>query len=470
MFKRVIAFLLLTLPISAMALPTWKNEVLYFVMLDRFADGEMTNNSDVDLENDLAFHGGDLKGLALKLDYLKTLGVTTVWLTPINQQIDFAITSDKGEFYAHHGYWANDFYKIDPRFGSEQDLKDLVDEAHKRDMKIILDVVYNHLGYGADFEDTKPEWLRMGSQCGGDDVTQCLSGLPDLRTELPEVRDYLFEAHLGLAERTGIDGFRLDTVKHVTHDFWQAHRKAVDERLGKDFMLLGEIWGADKITARPYFKNDELDGTFDFVFRDRVVEFLNGISNGKRFGRYLSKRHNVIEGHFLAPFLSNHDMPTLLATLRGDKDKYLLAATLLFSVEGMPVITWGEEFGREGKPWPGNRENMYWRNAEDKPNAKWEADEGIYAVFKTLINIRKEHPDLRGDQYKVLYFNDDALALQRGDGALVVVNRSDTPVRWNEKLGGLNEWQLIFSSTDNTQISLESLIGPVEARIFKKLR
>jgi glycosidase len=113
---------------------------------------------------------------------------------------------------------------------------------------------------------------------------------------------------------------------------------------------------------------------------------------------------------------------------------------------------------------------MYWRNAEDKPNAKWEADEGIYAVFKTLINIRKEHPDLRGDQYKVLYFNDDALALQRGDGALVVVNRSDTPVRWNEKLGGLNEWQLIFSSTDNTQISLESLIGPVEARIFKKLR
>ena len=448
----------------------WKDELLYFVMLDRFADGDPTNNQDVDQSNDLAFHGGDLEGLTQQLDYLADLGATAVWLTPINQQIDFSIANPNGQFFAHHGYWANDFYAIDPRFGTEADLKNLVSEAHNRGIKVILDVVYNHLGYGADFEDTRPEWLRMGGQCGGDDETMCLSGLPDLRTELPEVRNYLFEAHLGLAERTGIDGFRLDTVKHISHDFWQEHRRLATERLGSDFMLLGEIWGADKITARPYFKSDELSGAFDFVFRDRTLEFLNNISNGKRFGRYLSKRHAVVDGHFLAPFLSNHDMLTLLATLREDKAKYLVAATLLFTAEGLPVITWGEEWGRAGKAWPANRANMYWPDSSVQPNSDWVGDATIFAKFAELIKLRKALPDLRSSKSEVAYTTQDVLALKRGETSLVVVNRSDSAAQWNDKLGAREDWRLVFSSQGVTVIDKPVLAEGMDARIYVKNR
>lgn len=238
----------------------WTDEILYFVMLDRFADGDNANNTGVDLGNKLAFHGCDLRGLTEHLDYIQELGATAIWLTPINQQIDGFVENEYSNFYAHHGYWTENFYRIDPRFGSEADLKALVERAHGLGMKVILDVVYNHVGYDADFVDSHGHWVRWGEQCGVDAVTQCLSGLPDLRTELPEVRDYLFEAHMGLAKRTGVDGFRLDTVKHISHDFWQQHRQASRARLGDEFTLLGEIWGADKRSARRYFEEDKLDG------------------------------------------------------------------------------------------------------------------------------------------------------------------------------------------------------------------
>lgn len=146
---------------------TWKDEILYFVMLDRFADGDFTNNQDVDLNNTLAFHGGNLKGLREHLGEIKELGATAIWITPINQQVTHPISNQGGPFHPHHGYWANDFTQVDPRYGSEQDLKDLVTAAHGLGMKVILDTVYNHVGYGADWEKKKPEWLRTGVQCGG---------------------------------------------------------------------------------------------------------------------------------------------------------------------------------------------------------------------------------------------------------------------------------------------------------------
>lgn len=445
---------------------TWKDEILYFVMLDRFADGDSTNNQDVDLNNTLAFHGGDLKGLREQLGEVKELGATAIWITPINQQVTHPISNQGGPFYPHHGYWANDFTQVDPRYGSEQDLKDLVAAAHGLGMKVILDIVYNHVGYGADWEKEKPQWLRAGGQCGGSDVTLCLSGLPDLRTELPEVRQYLFDAHIGLAERTGIDGFRLDTVMHVEHGFWQAHRAEVRKRLGKDFLLLGEVWGADKFTARPYFQDDEMDAVFDFTFSDHILGYLNGLGSAKRLGRYLSRRHDVAADHFLAPFLSNHDMPTLLAMLRGDVDRYLLAATLLFSVEGMPVITWGEEVGRTGKVWPYNREDMAWSDPAVKPNASWTRNEFVRAKYRALINLRHSNTDLRGHLSSVSYADQDVLALKRGEKTVLVINRSDHGVKWPPELGKPDHWRLAFSSGGDTATS--DMISAREARIYIK--
>lgn len=463
MKQLLVATILSLMAINAQA--SLKNEILYFVMLDRFVDGDQTNNLDVNVAHDLTFHGGDLKGLGEQLDYIHELGATAVWLTPINRQIDGFVDNEYGEFYAHHGYWAEDLYSIDPRFGSEADLKALVDKAHRLDMKVILDVVYNHLGYGADFVEANPHWFRVGDQCGGDAITTCLSGLPDMKTELPEVREYLFDAHLGLAKRTGLDGFRLDTVKHIGHEFWQEHAIKAKARLGDDFILIGEIWGADKISARKYFEQEELDGVFDFVFRDRTIGFLNGIGSAKRYGRYLSKRHLVKDGHFLAPFLSNHDMPTLLAMLGGDKERYLIAATVLFSMEGMPTITWGEEYARQGKAWPKNRDNMYWENSELLPGASWDADLAVRDKFKQLIALRKSNQDLTSSVNELVYSTKHSVALKRGDNTLLVVNRSEAAVGWPTELGDADSWEVQYSSSIS-KVDLSQLAGAREARIY----
>jgi len=433
----ICALLLAATPLMAKGLA---DEVIYFVMLDRFADGDSGNNQGVDSTNPLAFQGGDLRGLTQKLPYIADLGATAIWITPVVQQIEGSIKAENGlDFYPHHGYWASDVTKLDRRYGSEDDLKALVEAAHARGIKILLDVVYNHLGYGMESSDSAG-WLRKGAECGSDPVTLCLSGLPDYKTELPEVRRYLFDAYIGLAERTGLDGFRLDTFKHVSHDFWQAHRTEVDRRLGKNFILIGEIWDGDRFLAKPYFKGDEANAIFDFSFRDRVLKFLSGVYDGAKLGRYLAARHDVQTGYYLAPFLSNHDMSMMLAMLRGDKQRLAIAATLLMSAEGPPVLTWGEEIGRRGGVWPDNREGMDWNGPS--------RDDALRDIFKRLITVRKATPDLRGSGYKVLYSDKEILVYQRGENAIVAISRSDAMQAIT--LDGVDPaaWHLAFSSVE----------------------
>ncbi|MDG2340446.1 MAG: alpha-amylase family glycosyl hydrolase, partial [Paracoccaceae bacterium] len=133
----LIAFLIATQPINALA-TEWRDEIIYFVMLDRFADGDDSNNQGVDADDPLAFHGGDLKGLAANLQEIADLGATAVWLTPIVEQVE-PVPNEHGLFHGHHGYWANSFTRLDPRFGSERDLADLVERAHAMGLKVILD-------------------------------------------------------------------------------------------------------------------------------------------------------------------------------------------------------------------------------------------------------------------------------------------------------------------------------------------
>jgi glycosidase len=214
----------------------WSDAVLYFVILDRFADGSGANNTNVDRNNPGGFHGGDLAGLTAQLDEIAELGATALWITPVARQIDYCppaqpptgVTVPGGwfEHCAFHGYWADDYQTLDPRFGTEAELKALIEAAHARGIKVLLDVVYNHVGYDARYLTEKPGWFRTKPvDCAADPLTCQVGGLPDFRTELPEVQDYLLDAQLGLASRTGLDGFRLDTVKHVEHEFWQRHRR-----------------------------------------------------------------------------------------------------------------------------------------------------------------------------------------------------------------------------------------------------
>jgi alpha-amylase len=235
-------------PVKVMPQRDWSDAVLYFVILDRYADGSGANNTHVDRMNPGGFHGGDLAGLTAQLDEIADLGATAIWITPVARQIDYCppaqpptgVTVPGGwfEHCAFHGYWADDYQSIDPRFGTEAELKALVEAAHARGIKVLLDVVYNHVGYDSRYlkDPAKAGWFRTRPvDCAEDALTCQVGGLPDFRTELPAVQDYLLDAQLGLAQRTGLDGFRLDTVKHVEHAFWQRHRRETRERLGPTF-------------------------------------------------------------------------------------------------------------------------------------------------------------------------------------------------------------------------------------------
>jgi alpha-amylase len=436
----------------------WADEIIYFVMIDRFADGDPGNNQGADPANPLAFQGGDLAGLTARLPEIASLGATALWITPVVQQIAGPVDNEHGPFWGHHGYWAEEFATLDPRYGSEADLAALVDAAHGLGIKVLLDVVYNHVGYGASWTVTQPDWLRQGDQCGADDVTLCLAGLPDLRTDLPEVRDALFEAHLGLAQRVGLDGFRLDTFKHVEADFWAAHRDQVRARLGEEFLLLGEVWDGDRYLAEAPFAAGTLDGMLDFSFRDRVMRFLQGSESAERLARYLTNRHQVTGG-VMAPFLSSHDVPMLLAMLRGDRAKLRIAFALLMMAEGPPVITWGEEVGRAGGPWPDNRGAMPWGGDDQMPGAGLPRDEGLRADLAALIALRRGDPGLHSGPLVTHHAADDVLILQRGDW-LIAVNRGAGPVAVGALGPPAGNWWIAWGDGPDQPMGAAMLPGP----------
>ena len=237
-----------------------------------------------------------------QLDELSDLGVTALWITPVVENIPGFVTGAGFPDWGYHGYWADDFYAIDSRFGTEADLEDLVDAAHERGIKVLLDVVYNHAGYDSKYltDPATRDWFRteQAGTCGSDDLTSCLAGLPDFRTDLPEVRDYLMKAHLGLAERTGLDGFRVDTFKHVEHDFWQEHRRRTRERLGEEFFLIGEVWGGDGRVLDPWFAGDEMDAGFDFSFQGSALAFVQ-VLEGEAHVMIAGEAHHVGAGQMI---------------------------------------------------------------------------------------------------------------------------------------------------------------------------
>ncbi|HYG64801.1 MAG TPA: alpha-amylase family glycosyl hydrolase [Thermoanaerobaculia bacterium] len=462
----------------------WDDAILYFVILDRFADGDPRNNANVDRRAKGTFHGGDLAGLTQQLDEIADLGATAIWITPVVDNMDGFVTGAGFPDWAYHGYWADDFTRVDPRFGTEAELKRLVDEAHARGIEVLLDVVYNHAGYESAYlkNPATRSWLRIESQgsCGKDDITTCVSGLPDFRTEEPQVADHLLEAHISMAERVGLDGFRLDTVKHVTHGFWQEHRRRVNQRLGEDFFLIGEVWGGDAKSLDPWFAGDEMDAGFDFSFQGNVISFLQGRGRTVAFDRYLLSRDKVREGYLLSPYLSSHDVPGALMQLEGNTELFRLAALLQLTASGLPTIYYGEEVARPGGDWPDNRSDMPWGDRKVLPGAGLPRDEKLRADYKKLIAIRRAHKALsRGDHQSVssegdllvfarLYTGEGA---ESGDAVVVAVNRGavpatasfDAPAEWGD--GPVRD---LWNGSDVTRTGgkIEITVAPREARIL----
>lgn len=480
---------LLFSPSLSFATPDWSDDVVYFVLVDRYADGDSGNNRGVERSNPGGFHGGDLKGLIQQLDELADLGVTALWINPVQKQISQSFYASAPKFgfpeFKHrgfHGYWIDDFAAMDAHFGSIDDLKKLVGEAHKRRIKVLLDVVYNHAGYSSTYESSRTSdgqsWLRSGEgNCEVDPITCRVGGLPDFKTELPEVRDYLLKANIDLAKQAGVDGFRLDTFKHIETGFWLEHRNRTRNELNKDFFLLAEYWGGTASSLDPFFERDEVDSGFDFSFKGSCEAFVNNRGRTVAYGSYLGSRHKVRKGYLLAHYLSSHDEPMALYNMDGNKDKFRICAAIQMTSLGLPVIYYGEEVARNGSEWPLNRTNMPWGDRNIKPGKGDTRDEAMRDYYKKLLRIRHQHPALsRGDYTLVSGPQDAVLAYLRheaasNDSVLVLVNREDKEMTADFMLPAAWDKQTVTDELNNNPSTISAgristSMAPRSVRIF----
>lgn len=409
---------------------------LYLVMVDRFHDGDGAAFPGRDPADPLAFHGGDLKGLLEKLPYLSDLGVTALWLTPVHLQVSEPVGPAGQRHWPLHGYWPEDHVQLDPRFGTDEDLRAITERAHELGLRVVLDVVVNHFGYGAKAAQLRAlvRSQQLGTCPGGDatEWTACLFGLPDLKTEDRDVRSRVAAWTITWVERFRLDGFRIDAAKHVEPELlWEVHDGA--ERLtrargGRGFLTLAEHWGAapgDDVVGA-YVESGAADTLFDFSFSGLVEGFLTGRMRAEALAHHLERWH-AAEGPPLVHFLDTHDTATLHHRLGAARQRYPLAAVLQMTVRGIPLVTWGDEVARGGGEWPRNRSSMPWERLNDRDGRR------LHATWRQLLHSRRALPSLRSREYRtaLAVTGEDAatLAFQRGEDTLVVVHRGAAATR-----------------------------------------
>ncbi|AIQ22910.1 pullulanase [Paenibacillus sp. FSL H7-0737] len=385
----------------------WDEARIYFALTDRFKDGDPTNNENVDKDQLEAYHGGDFRGMIDNLDYLQELGINTLWITPIVDNIDF----NKGhgfKQYGYHGYWAKDFTKLDEHLGDMETFKELIEKAHDKGIKIMVDVVLNHTGYGLKAEDKEPTitaedkarfegMLRTdGVSADTDPIKGELAGLPDFKTEDPAVREKIIAWQTGWLDNARtergdtIDYFRVDTVKHVEDTTWKAFKNALTS-IDPNFKMTGEYFGGTIDSNGGMLETGQMDGLLDFGFNDAAKDFTDGKVNS--VDSYLQERELKIDNtKMMAQFLSSHDEDGFLSNyVDGDKGKLKIAAALQITAKGQPVIYYGEELGKSGKNAGDMSKGEFSENRKDMPWDQLTAEKPLHDHYQKLLNIRAKY-------------------------------------------------------------------------------
>ncbi|KOX20191.1 sulfonate ABC transporter ATP-binding protein [Streptomyces sp. NRRL F-6491] len=486
-------------------------EQFYFVLPDRFANGDTSNDrggltgsrtqTGFDPTDKGFYQGGDLKGLTERLDYIKGLGTTAIWMAPIfkNRPVQ---GEGKDASAGYHGYWITDFTQVDPHFGTNADLERLIAAAHRKGMKVFFDVITNHTadtvdyaeqkyGYrpkgahpyldkdGRPFDDREaigrvdrdsfpytpvvstakadtkvPAWLndptmyhnRGDSTWVGESAEYGdFVGLDDLWTERPEVVEGMERIYEKWVRDFKIDGFRIDTVKHVDLDFWTQWATALDayakKRGREDFFMFGEVYSADTTVTAPYVTRGRLDATLDFPFQDAARAFASQGAGADRLAkvfaedyRYTTDKANAYEQ---VTFLGNHDMGRIGTFLKQDNpnatdaellQRARLANELMFLSRGNPVIYSGDEQGFTGaggdkdarQPLFASKAADYLDDDQlgtDRTHATDAYDTGhpVYRSVAALSKLTREHPALRDGIQRERHAEGSVYAFSRTD-------------------------------------------------------
>lgn len=468
-------------PVVTNLVEDWRDEVLYQLLTDRFANADPTNDTRVAPGPD-RYHGGDWKGVRERLDYVQALGATAIWISPVVRNVDKDTGGD-----GYHGYWTLDFTRTNPHFGSDFELRELVRAAHARGLKVIVDVVVNHAGqvffYDLDRDgvldpgENDAPWSRSvidvplvfpqsaqvfpelfrypesyhrrGVVTDWENDEQVLladftGGLKDLATERSDVREALVDIHAKWAIDYDFDGYRIDTLKHVEDGFWDEFCVELRRRLAaagkRKFFLFGEAFdGNDGILGR-YTRPGRLDAVlyfsqkfslFDDVFGgDAPASRLAGLVDARARSYGSAPQPDgigVAPRDALVGFIDNHDVPRFLASRNHDEGRKRLRAALayLLTSPGVPCLYYGTEQELAGGESPANREDLW--------TGGYRTDGETFRFVAKVAAVRKAHPALRRGTFALRWASEgrgdeqDAglIAFERQDGAdvaIVVVN------------------------------------------------
>jgi cyclomaltodextrinase len=419
--------------------PAWvQDAVFYEIFPDRFRNGDPANDpagvqrwgEPPTREN---FFGGDLDGIRQGLKYLAELGITAIYLTPI-----FAAGTN-------HRYDAHDYLLIDPALGDIDDLREMVAEAHRLGIRVILDAVFNHCGDGfwafrdlveRGEESQYRDWFDVRSfpirqdpptyqTCGG------AVYLPKLNTENPEVRRYLLEVATYWIKEAGIDGWRLDVPWKVPVDFWQEFQAAV-KAAKPDAYVVAEIWR----DAHPWL--GVWDGAMNYRLRDHILDFCARDSMDAEdfaFECEALHRYHGEAAPWMLNLLGSHDTPRLLTLCGNDERRAILALTALFTLPGTPMLYYGDEIGMEGENDPDCRRCMRW------DEVRW--NESINQTVRRLIRLRRDLPALRRGSWEPLFLFNGVCVYRRGhegEEVVVILNPRDAQCNLAVPIGSETRW------------------------------
>ncbi len=391
---------------------TWQDEVMYFPLTDRFSDGDPGNNYEVDKRNPLSFHGGDFKGIKDNLDYLQETGATTLWLSPIQDNTNLGVIGSYRSA-GYHGYWIRDHYGVEEHQGSKEQVKELIQEAQDRGMKVVLDTVLNHVAPDHEWtrDPSKRDWFH--NQGGIEDYNnqqqveqRDLGGLPDLNQSNPEVYEYLLANTAHLVKEYGVDGLRMDAVKHISKDFWAKFIPDLKERVqDPDLFILGEVLHGDVNYVAPY-QRAGIDHLFDIPMYYSTVDVFGKDTSCKELARRFADDHKYADPSKLVTLLDNHDFPRFMTTAQGTEDeraqRLQLAMSFLMTMRGTPSLYYGTETAMEGGHDPDNRQMM---DFDRRPEVR--------GHFQKLAEIREGNEALRRGQQHELWVDDKVYAFAR---------------------------------------------------------
>ncbi len=413
--------------IDTLMVPDWvKDTIWYQIFPDRFRNGDKSNDPE-QTENwgnepdNYNYFGGDIAGIIEKLDYLEDLGITGIHFCPLF----------KGD--TNHKYQTTDYKKIDPMFGTNELFSQLVEEAHSRGIKIMLDAVFNHVGINHPFfqdvlekgqESRYFNWFNINKlpiKYGNYETFSTIGEMPRVNLECREALEYFVEVGKYWIENFNIDGWRLDVANEVTHDFWKAFRREL-KALKPDLYIVGEVWH----DATPWIQGDQYDAVMHYPLTDACLRYFAKENMDKEAFIHQTNhllvhyQKNAIENSY--NILDSHDTSRFIHECGNDHRKLLQAYLFLFTHPGCPSIYYGDEIGMTGQQGMGmelHRRCMIWK--EDQ----WNQD--LLDKMKDLIDFRKTNQATKLSVITWLDYDQNILAYQRGN-MTVIMNRTNASI------------------------------------------